>query len=165
MAPARPTLHLFCGKMASGKSTLAGKLARSPDTVRISEDAWLGALFADELKTGRDFLRCSGKLKTIMGPHVTELLDAGVSVVLDFQANTRDARTWMQGIVSASGAQHVLHVLETPDALCLERLRERNASGAHPFAPTEAQFHEFSRHYVPPAPDEGFNIVRHDPED
>ena len=159
-----PTLHMLCGKMASGKSTLADQLARAPGTVRITEDAWLAALFADQLTTGQDFMRCSGMLREVMGPHVSGLLNAGVSVVLDFQANTRDARAWMKDIAEASGAPHVLHVMETPDALCLDRLRARNASGAHPFAPTEAMFHQFSRHFAPPALDEGLTIIRHSPK-
>jgi predicted kinase len=34
-------LHLLCGLIASGKSTLAQQLASRPLTVLISEDAWL----------------------------------------------------------------------------------------------------------------------------
>ncbi|MEG1328876.1 MAG: ATP-binding protein, partial [Janthinobacterium sp.] len=30
-----PTLHLVCGKIASGKSTLTARLAAAPHTVRI----------------------------------------------------------------------------------------------------------------------------------
>ncbi len=30
------TLHLLCGKIASGKSTLATRLAEAPNTVRLS---------------------------------------------------------------------------------------------------------------------------------
>jgi hypothetical protein len=37
----------------------------------------------------------------------------------------------------------------------------RNAGGDHPFAVTEAQFHRFSAHFSPPAPDEGFTLVHH----
>ena len=50
-APSRPVLYLLCGKIAAGKSTLAGKLAARPATVLISEDHWNSNLFADELKS------------------------------------------------------------------------------------------------------------------
>lgn len=33
MAPTTPTLHLLCGKVASGKSSLAATLAAPPDAV------------------------------------------------------------------------------------------------------------------------------------
>ncbi|MEM8630937.1 MAG: ATP-binding protein [Pseudomonadota bacterium] len=156
-----PTFHMLCGKMASGKSSLARRLAQAESTVLISEDAWLGTLFADQMSTGQDYMRCAGKLQAIMGPHVAALLSAGVSVVLDFPANTVENRAWMKGILDETDATHVLHVLDVPDHICLGRLAARNAAGDHPFAPTEAQFHQFSKYFVPPAQDEGFNIELH----
>lgn len=49
-APA--TLHLLCGKIASGKSTLAAELSAAPGCVVISEDQWLAALYKDEMQSG-----------------------------------------------------------------------------------------------------------------
>ena len=97
-----------------------------------------------------------------MGPHIASLLSAGVSVVLDFQANTVESRRWMRGIIDRTGADHRLHVLAPPDEVCLSRLKERNASGLHPFTVTEEQFHKISAHFVPPSPEEGFNLIIHD---
>ena len=37
----RPTLHLLCGKIASGKSTLARELAAGSETLLVSEDAFM----------------------------------------------------------------------------------------------------------------------------
>lgn len=156
-----PTLHMMCGKMAAGKSTLATRLSQNPHHVLISEDRWLADLFGPEMKTPADYLHFAPRLRTVMAPHVTHLLAAGLSVVLDFPANTVETRVWMRGLVAQSGAAHQMHVLVASDAKCLARLRARNASGAHPFAPTEAQFHRFAKHYAPPTPDEGFSIVEH----
>jgi predicted kinase len=160
---ASPTLHLLCGKIASGKSTLATELSSVPDTVVIREDDWLAALYGEELTTIADFVRCSGKLRGIMGPHVVDLLKAGTNVVLDFQANTREARSWMRELVETSGAAHCLHFLDTPDALCKARLRARNQSRAHAFTVTEEQFDQITRHFVEPRAEEGFQIVLHRP--
>lgn len=156
-----PTLHMICGKIAAGKSTLAVTLGRAPMTVVISEDAWLGALFADEITSGRDYLRYAARLREAMGPHVTQLLNSGLSVVLDFPANTVETRAWMRGILDRTGATHMLHFLDVPDEVCLSRLHARNAQGDHPFAATEAQFHRFSQHFVPPQPEEGFTVTRY----
>ena len=153
---------MLCGKIAAGKSTLASRLGRLEETVLIAEDDWLNALFPDEMTSAADYVRCASKLRQIMGPHISALLNAGVSVVLDFPANTVENRDWMRGILAASSASHQLHVLAASDELCLARLRERNAYGDHPFAVTEAQFRQFSKHYVAPSPEEGFNIVVHD---
>lgn len=157
-----PILHMLCGKIAAGKSTLAASLASAPGTVLIAEDEWLNALFADELVSLPDYVRCSSKLRRIMAPHVAALLNAGASVVLDFPANTVEQRAWMRGILEKTTAAHQLHLLDAPDEVCLARLRMRNSQGDHPFAVTEAQFRQFSSHFVAPTRDEGFNVVRHD---
>ena len=162
MAQTSPTLHMICGKIGAGKSTLAAQLAQDTGALVIAEDKWLAALFSDQLATLQDYVRCSAKLRVIMGPHVAGLLNAGVSVVLDYQANTLDMRTWMRSILDAAQADHRMHVLTTPDAVCRERLRARNAAGDHPFAATEAQFHQASKYYVAPSPEEGFTLVMHD---
>lgn len=161
MPGTNPTLHMLCGKIASGKSTLAARLGAQEGTVLISEDAWLAALFADQMSSAADYVRCSAKLRAIMEPHIASLLYAGVSVVLDFPANTVDTRSWMRSILDATDASHQMHVFDVPDEVCLSRLRDRNAGGAHAFAATEAQFYQFAKHYDPPRPDEGFEIIPH----
>lgn len=101
MLPESPTLHMLCGKIASGKSTMAAHLGATPGTVLIAEDAWLDALFADELHSLKDYVQCSSKLRRVIGPHVVALLDAGMSVVLDFPANTVAQRAWMKEMLAA----------------------------------------------------------------
>jgi len=158
-------LHLLCGKIASGKSTLTAELGNGAGTVVIAEDSWLAALFADELTSLSAYGRCSKKLRQVMGPHVVCMLKAGVSVVLDFPANTVANRAWMRDIIQAAEVGHTLHYLDVPDAVLLERLRVRNASGAHPFSVSEAQFRAFSAYFVPPSPEEGFNVLVHRVDD
>lgn len=156
-----PTLHLLCGKIASGKSTLAAALAARPGHVKISEDSWLATLFTGEINTVADYVRSAGKLRQAMGPHVVALLQAGVSVVLDFPANTLANRQWMQTLISDSGAAHQLHYLEVSDAVCKARLHARNADGNHDFAATDAQFELITRYFVAPEAQEGFTLIRH----
>ena len=155
------TLHMICGKIAAGKSTLAAQLADAENTVLIAEDAWLSALFGEQMQTPADFVHYSAKLRNIMGPHVVALLNAGTSVVLDFQANTVESRRWMQGILQQTNAAHLLHVLVPPDAECLARLHARNAAGTHPFTVTDEQFRQVSKYFTHPTPDEGFDLKIH----
>ena len=155
------TLHLLCGKIAAGKSTLAKELAQTPNTIRIVEDAWLEALFADQLQTGKDYMRCAARLQSVMGPHVATLLRAGLSVVMDFPANTPAQRAALKQIGEEGGADILLHVLDTPDAECLARLRARNAAGSHEFTVTEAMFAQFLTYFSLPDAAEGFTIRTH----
>jgi predicted kinase len=158
-----PTLYLLCGKIAAGKSTLARRLATRPATLLISEDHWTSTLFADDLKTIDDYTRYSARLRAAMAPHVVDILRQGLSVVLDFQANTVRVRSWMRLLINQSGAAHELHLLDVPDTICKQRLRERNAGGEHPFQVSEAEYDLFTSYFVPPAPSEGFKIIVHLP--
>lgn len=161
MPPKKPMLYLLCGKIASGKSTLAARLAERRGTVLISQDDWLPALYPEEIRTLEDYVRCFRRFAEPMGDHVVTLLQAGVSVVLDFPANTRRTRGWMRRIVDRAGSAHELHYLDVPDGVCVERLRARNAQGEHVYQATEDEFAQFTAHFEPPQPDEGFNVIRY----
>jgi predicted kinase len=157
----QPTLYLLCGKIAAGKSTVASSLAARPATVLISEDHWNSNLFPGELKTIEDYSRYSSRLRNAMGLHVVSLLKAGMSVVLDFPANTLASRRWMRAIFEDAKAANELHFLDVPDETCKRRLQARNAAGEHPFQVSESEYEIFTRYFVPPKPEEGFNVVVH----
>jgi predicted kinase len=153
------TLHMLCGKIAAGKSTLTARLSAAPHTVALSEDHWLARLYPGQINSVADYVRHAALLRAAIGPHIDALLQAGLSVVLDFPANTVANRAWMRGIIDRSGARHVLHVLDVPDEVCRARLRARNAAGQHDFAASDAEFDAITAYYAPPTEDEGFNIV------
>jgi predicted kinase len=154
-------LYLLCGKIAAGKSTLARHLAARPATLLISEDHWTSNLFPDDLKTIDDYGRLSARLRAAIGPHIVDILRQGLSIVLDFPANTVSNRSWMRSLITEANVAHELHLLDVPDMVCRQRLRERNARGEHPFQASDAEYDLFTRHFVPPRPDEGFNVIVH----
>lgn len=160
-SPHRPTLHLLCGKIAAGKSTLSARLMETPNTILVSEDSWLAALYGDQMQSVADYVACSGKLKNALTPHLVSLLKSGLSVVLDFPANTLANRQWMKTVIDQAGADNRLHYLDVPDDVCRERLRARNSSGTHDFAATDAQFDLITRYFVAPDESEGFTIIRY----
>jgi predicted kinase len=164
MSADKAILHMLCGKIAAGKSSLAATLGSAPLTVIVSEDEWLSRLFGGEMASVEDYIRCAAKLRAAMGPHLVALLEAGMSVVLDYPANTLANRAWMRGIAEEAGVPHRLHWLDVPDEICRARLRARNAAGAHEFAATDAQFDQITAYFVPPSAEEGLEIVVHRPE-
>ncbi|HHA2337537.1 AAA family ATPase [Enterobacter ludwigii] len=157
----KPTLHLLCGKIASGKSTLSAKLGALPGTIIVSEDYWLAALFANEMQSIADYVQYSSKLRNAMKPHLVSLLKAGLSVVLDFPANTQTNREWMMSIIKESGASNRLHYLKVTDEVCKSRLRARNAEGMHEFTASDQQFETITRFFAEPTADEGFDIIEY----
>ncbi|MEM8686918.1 MAG: ATP-binding protein [Pseudomonadota bacterium] len=161
MSGHRTTLFLVCGKIAAGKSTLAQKLAATPSTVLLSEDSWLSSLYPGEITTLEDYLQRSARLKQVIGPHVVAVLSEGLSVVMDFPANTLRQRKWLLDLGEASNVDHELHFVDVPDDVCKRRLQERNKSGEHPFQTDEKAFDMISRHFEPPTDAEGLNLIVH----
>jgi predicted kinase len=157
-----PTLHFFCGKAGAGKSTAAGRLARDHGAILISEDIWLVRLFGDQMKTFDDYIRVSAKLKSVVGPLAVDLLKAGHSVVLDFQANTQAGRRWFRSVFEQAGSAHVLHFVSASDEACLARIARRNVErpeGSHHL--TEEDFIHVSSFFQAPEEAEGFNVETH----
>ena len=146
---------MLCGKIVAGKSTLTAELSHAPLTVVISEDFWLSRLFGTEIKEIADYVRCSRRLREAVGPLVRDLLRLGVSVVLDFPANTLAARAWMRTLFEEAGADHCLHFLDVPDEVCKARLRARNIAETHDFATSDAEFDIITSYFVPPSEAEG----------
>ena len=156
------TLHFFCGKAGAGKTTVATSLAQEHSAILVSEDIWMLRLFGDQMKTFDDYIHFSPKLRAVIGPHVTQLLKAGCDVVMDFQANTKAGRRFFRSIFEQAGAAHVLHHVQTPDWLCLERIARRNIErpdGSHHL--TEQDFIQISSHFQTPEDGEGFNVMIH----
>jgi len=157
-----PTLHFFCGKAGSGKTTIAARLAQDHNAILISEDIWLTRLYGDQMQTFDDYIRFSRKLKTVVGPLAADLLKAGHSVVLDFQANTQAGRSWFRSIFEQAGAAHVLHLVNATDVDCLARIARRNEErpeGSHHL--TEQDFIHVSSFFQAPEQTEGFNVRIH----
>lgn len=162
MEPAHTTtLYLFCGKIAAGKSTLARRLAERPATLLITMDHWMSNLFPTENRTSEDFARLSARLRAAIGPHVVDILRHDLSVVLDFPGNTLSWRSWMRSLITDAGVAHELHLLDFPDAICKQRLLQRNADGEHPYQVSDETYDLFTSYFVPPSASEGFNVVIH----
>lgn len=155
-------LIFFCGKMAAGKSTLAKQLAAREDAVLLVQDELLDTLFPGLIVNVASYLEYAGRINQMVAPHVAAILSKGVSVALDFPANTRGQRAWFRRIIDESGVEHELHFVNTCDAVCRAQLKARSAH----LPPgtkwtTEEDFELISSHFLAPALGEGFNVIVH----
>ncbi len=158
MSHSNATLHMLRGKIAAGKSTLSARLGGAKNTIVISEDRWIEQL-NPEISALGDFFERSERLRGTLTPHVVGLLRAGVSVVLDFHANTVRSRRWMRAMFEEAGASHQLHFLDVPDEVCRARMHARAAAGGD--GVSNAEFDHVTSHFVAPDPNEGFNVIRY----
>lgn len=148
--------------MAAGKSTLSAQLATELQAILVCEDLWLSRLYPDEIQTFGDYLKYAARLKATLAPHLVALLRQGSSVVLDFPGNVPAQRQWFRSLFEAAGADHVLHYVEVPDAVCKAQLQRRNNErppGSKVM--TEDEFDHITSFFVPPDAAEGFNVRRH----
>ena len=156
-------LIFFCGKMAAGKSTLAKDSADRESALLLVQDDLLGTLFPGEITDIEAFLKFSSRLRNALTPHVCALLSKGVSVVLDFPANTKAQRAWFRELIERANVEHELHFVDASDALCKSQLRDRSKglpSGA--LWTTDTDFEAINSYFQPPSEDEEFNVVRHE---
>jgi predicted kinase len=121
-------LHLFCGKMAAGKSTLATQIAQHEGALLIGEDAMLELLYPGEILLLADFIKFSARLRSAVAPHIVWLLKHGTSVVLDFAGNTPKQRAWFRELIQQPGTAHILHFLDVSDLECKAQLKRRSAA-------------------------------------
>jgi predicted kinase len=153
--------------MAAGKSTLAKLLADRDDAVLLAQDELLEKLYGGEISDLAAFVEYSGRVQAALGPHIVSLLGTGLTVVLDFPANTKKQRAWFRQLIDQAGAEHELHLIVASDELCKRQLRQRSESLGLPTGTkwtTDADFDEVTAYFDPPAEEEQFRVIRHDRE-
>ena len=157
------TLHFFCGKMASGKSTLAKEIAEKNNAILLSEDQWLENLYPEEITDIPEYLRCSSRLKNILSGHIRELFSHKISVVLDFPGNTKGQRNWFRSIYEKEGVAHALHFIDASDEICKSQLKKRSDNKPDGAAfTTDEEFEAITKYFQEPSENEGFNIIRYE---
>jgi predicted kinase len=158
-----PTLHVLCGKLASGKTTLARQIAVESDGVLVCEDIWLSRLFPGEIVSFADYLSRSARFRRAIAPHVQDLLRRGIPVVFDFGGNVPQERAWVKSLCDAGNVRLVLHYVKASDELCKRQLRRRNdeqPDGSQ--RTTDDEFDAITKYFVPPEPAEGFDVHVYD---
>ncbi len=155
-------LFMFCGKMASGKTTLARKISQQMSSVLISEDDMLEKLYAGEITDVSSYVQRSQRLKAAIRPIIVGLLHSGTSIVLDFPANTIDQRKWLKEVIDESSALYEFHYLDCSNDVCKAQLRERAIKEPERRGTdTPEMFDAISRYFEPPASKEGFQVTIH----
>jgi predicted kinase len=157
------TLHVIYGWPGAGKTTRARELAERTPAVRFCEDEWLAATVIEPITSVPEYVAASTRIRSVIAPLVTRILELGTSAVFDFAGNTPAHRAWARSIAVAAGAEIWLHVLDVAADECRRRLHERNQTrpaGLYFGDVSDALFDAVVRHIVPPTEAEGLRIVR-----
>jgi len=148
------TLHLMCGLPGSGKTTLAERIERESNALRLSPDEWIVRLYGSQL-TPPTLDWCRDPVEALQWSVAERVLTLGANVVLDFGFWSRAEREDFRARAAALGASTELHFLDVPRAVLSQRLAARNAQlPPYAFPITEAQLNAWWSVFEPPTPDE-----------
>lgn len=141
-------LILICGLPASGKTTLARRLAGRVPAIRLNKDDWTTQLghdpWDDEFR-----VRIEAQLWSL----TQELLARGQSVILEWGHWGRAERDEKRRGARALGVAVELHYLDAPLEELIARAERRNITGEWSAAPmTRAHFQQWAAAFQ--APDE-----------
>jgi predicted kinase len=160
MAKSSTRLVLICGLPASGKSTLARRLAPKIPAIRLDKDGWVTQLGAD---VWDDEFRV--RLERQLWALTQELLARGQSVILEWGHWARAERDEKRLGARALGVGVELHYLDGPLQELIERAERRNASGEWTASPmTRTHFKQWATIFQPPEEEELLLFDEPDPE-
>ncbi len=117
-------VSLICGKICSGKSTLAKELREKNGGVILSVDELMQKLFPAGAGDKHDEL--SGKVKAYLYGKADELLMAGIDVILDWGFWSRRERSYVTEHFKERGAEVCWHFTNIDDETHLKFINGRN---------------------------------------
>jgi predicted kinase len=121
----KPTFHLLCGRIGSGKTTFARKLEQENNAIRFTHDEWIVNLYGPnppESSYGEYFVR----VENLIWETAEAAIRAGADVILDFGFWTRASRDLARKRARAAGADVIFYGLSCPRQIALNRTLERS---------------------------------------
>jgi predicted kinase len=160
-----PVVYLLCGLTGSGKTTYAKRL-EAGGAVRLAVDEEVYARhgrYGVDYPMGEYFDRERPVVEELRR-RVTELVESGRDVVLDYGLWRRSDRDAYKRLVEAHGGRWRLLYFKVDREVLLQRLTERNRRGdANALAVTPAALEDFVGRFDEPV-DEGEELIGSGPD-
>ena len=157
----RPIVHLMCGLVGGGKTTLARQLAEELPALRFSRDEWMIRLYGLSYDDPR-YVEHLDPCTELMWDVAVEALRLGVNVILDWNHWSQQRRADALDRSRKAGFDAVVHFLDVPIDTAIRRARHRlstRPADAHRI--DEAAARHFATIFEQPTDDEGLQIIRH----
>lgn len=143
-------LVLICGLPASGKTTVARRLAGTMPAIRLNKDDWVHALGHD---VWDDAFRV--RLEARLWALAQEMLAHGNNVILEWGHWARAERDEKRLGARMLAAGVELHYLDLPLEELIARVERRQATGEWSASPiTRAHMEQWARTFEPPTEEE-----------
>ena len=149
-------VFLICGKICSGKSTYARKLAESQNAVILSIDEVTWELFDNDLGEKHDEM--TARIRRYMLRKAVEIVRTGTDVILDWGFWTAAYRREMREYFAAEKVGTHWTFVSAPPEEWERRIAKRNAAvlagESHDYFVDEGLRQKLESRFEPPADDE-----------
>lgn len=155
------TVHVMCGLVAAGKSTIARSVAAEVGAVRLSRDEWMlrlhGGRFDDP--SAVEFLE---RVDPLMWDVALDIATAGMPVLLDWNFWSRKRRAEARRRTGERALGLVVHWVDVSVDVAVRRAGQRQAKGPRDaYAISEAEVRHFATIFEPPTDDERLDVRHH----
>lgn len=117
-------VFLMCGKICSGKSTYAKKLAETKNAVILSVDEIMLAIFGQDSGENHDIY--VKRIQAYLYKKTLDLVASGINVILDFGFWTKQERTNVKEFFQARNVSFEFHYLNISQSEWKKRIEKRN---------------------------------------
>jgi len=164
-------IHLVCGPIGAGKTTIAHKIAYEHNAIGFSEDEWLDKLFVPDAPEGllkqpmeivgawasEKYQRCRGQIWLVC----KQLLCQNISIVLDGAAANREQRELIREKAADNNVRFQLYYVTSDPDTRRQRVFERNEDRRHTYSlkVTPEMFAHTESFFQPPVGDELEGII------
>lgn len=148
------TLILLCGLPGAGKTTLAKRMERERNAIRLSPDEWIEAILADPLDI-RERDRLRDPVENLQWDLAQTYLRKGLTVVLENGFWAEEERTAYAAVALELGAVIELYFLDVPlDELWRRVLARNDALEKRTFVMTREEVEAGWAVFQPPTSEE-----------
>ena len=116
-----PKVIIICGKICSGKSTYAGKIKEAQKAIILSVDEIMLALFNQNVDDSY-----VTKAKSYLYKKSLEILDVGISVILDWGFWAQKEREYAKKFYASKNIKPEFHYLDVDCNEWQNRINKRN---------------------------------------
>lgn len=116
----RPIVHLMCGLVGGGKTTLARQLAEELPALRFSRDEWMIRLYGLSYDDPR-YVEHLDPCTELMWDVAVDALRLGVNVILDWNHWSQQRRADALDRSRKAGFDAVVHFLDVPIDTAIRR--------------------------------------------
>jgi len=130
-------IHLICGPVGAGKTTVAKALCREVQAIRFSIDEWMTTLFTPDLSGDIEYdwaMERIARMESLIWSQVVQLMSLDVDAVLDLGLLQRAHREKFYQLAKRGGFAFCLHHVDADRDVRWARVLGRNAEKGETYA-------------------------------